>query len=206
MTLFPPSINSKRGQYFVTYNNESGIKVTDFGSTDLIYVCKSEQSEISIIGTRCMKIIMEDNKNSQISIQTNSITTGFIEIMKSQHVKVIIGAVCAHKVRTLQLDSLKDCEIVFIVESTIADTPESLNEFFSQLSIVSNIECDNITSCTQVTQLIVREGANGYITTAETKQFKDKIQQEFDRKLEQYLSNCADCQSSSQTASTHKDE
>ena len=112
---FVPSPFAKRTQVFVTHNKEKNICASNIAASDLVYVCNSEEAEISVCAPRCMKIIVEGNKNSTVKIQCNAITTGFVEIMKCQDVKIVFDSMSCTKVRTLQLDTMKDCHVQFVI-------------------------------------------------------------------------------------------
>ncbi|KAG2374471.1 hypothetical protein C9374_010755 [Naegleria lovaniensis] len=239
---------AKRTQRVISHQNESQVQIVNIGPNDLIYVCKSELSDISIHAQRCMKVIVESSKQCQLNLQLSAITTGFVEMMNCEHVKMILSPECTSKIKTIQLDSLKECEIEFhVLKDELAEQDgrafsELLTNFCNHLQIVSNIGCENVkltvktgenilisetlvfgnvendllehnrsavqfksrfdfmsqskyldennknssSTLALCTDLVLREGG-GYISTLKEKQFKDRIQQEFDRRMEQFL-------------------
>ncbi|KAG2387943.1 hypothetical protein C9374_000793 [Naegleria lovaniensis] len=231
MTFIPQSPFSRRTQQLITHNN-STVEENSFQSNDLLYVTNSNHANITLTGDRCMKIILDGNNNSTLTFNVNSITTGFVEVMKCDHTKIVVGANCAHKITILQLDNLNNCEIVFNIANENSNV-EYLANFCSELSIISNIECKNIKMVIQTesgtvlldsllifeavdddmlqhnrssiqfkskfiqssvdqtisleTELIIREGVNGYISTRKEKQAKDNLLKEFDEKMEKLL-------------------
>ncbi|KAF0973919.1 hypothetical protein FDP41_007306 [Naegleria fowleri] len=231
-----PSPFGKRTQCFVSHQNSLQV-VSNIGVNDLVYVCKSESSEIALQAPRCMKVIVESNKQCKVHLKLGAITTGFVEMMNCEHVKMILSKECANKVKMIQIDSLKDCEIEFhLSEDQNVDDDrafaETLTNFCNHIQIVSNIGCQNVTltiktgeqvllsqniefgtvqedllehnrsaiqfksrfdflhskkkSLSLCTEMVLREGG-GYISTLKEKQFKDIIQQEFDKRMEKFL-------------------
>ncbi|KAF0974422.1 hypothetical protein FDP41_006454 [Naegleria fowleri] len=230
---FPPSPFARRTQQFITHNNTT-VEENNFQSNDLLYVTNSNHANIKLTGARCMKIILDGNNHSTLTFNVNSITTGFVEVMKCDSTKIIIGPNCVHKINTLQLDALNNCEIIFNLADENSSNIEYMTNFCSELSIISNIECKNIKMIIQTesgtvlfdslmifetveehilqnnrssiqfkskfspstavdqtismeTEIVIREGLNGYVSTKKEKQAKDKIQQEFDEKMDKFF-------------------